>query len=205
MKNGIDVSEFNGTIDWPKVKAAGIDMVWVKASLGATYTDPRYITNTVMARAAGVKVGHYHFATLNSQNVAADATTEANFFISKLKQVPFDLPPVLDLEENKANLKPEQVKEWVITFQTVLDMWLKANNHQLSTILYSYMPFLNDLLPGGVDMHLWLAQYNSKPAPIRPKGWATDTEHRKLIAWQWSNQGKIDGIKGDVDLNRVFE
>jgi lysozyme len=202
MKQGIDVSEFNGAIDWPKVKAAGIEYAWIRSSLGVDYSDPLFLSNARAARAAGLSIGLYHFSTLNNKNVIADATAEAVFFLSKLSTVEWSLPPALDLEQNKAELTPAQVLQWAELFRNIVETIYPYQK----TVLYSYLNFLNAHLPLGIDMPLWLALYNNEANPVLPQGWdlKSASPARKLIAWQWTSKGKVNGIMGDVDLNRVY-
>jgi lysozyme len=196
---GIDVSEFNGVIDWQKVKNAGIEFAWIRSSLGVNYTDPRFLSNAQGATAAGIRVGLYHFASINNTNVPADATTEAVFFLSKLASVEWELPPILDLEENKIGLSPAQILLWAQVFRNVVETVYPLNK----VVLYSYLSFLNTHLPLGVDMPLWLALYNNDANPTLPQGWnSLAGPARKLLAWQWTNKGQVDGITGPVDLNR---
>jgi lysozyme len=202
MKAGIDVSEFNGAIDWPKVKETGIECAWIRSSLGVDYTDPLFLYNARSANLAGISVGLYHFASINNKNVVADATAEAVFFLSQLSAVDWSLPPALDVEENKAGLSPAQILQWIELFRNTVETIYPLQK----VALYSYLSFLNRHLPLGVDMPLWLALYNNDAEPVLPQGWNLQTASatRKLIAWQWTNKGTVDGIKGDVDLNRVF-
>ncbi len=200
MKKGIDVSQFNDLIDWKKVKESGVTHVWIRASLGVNFTDTRFKQNALGAVAEGLQVGLYHFASLNDQNVLQDAATEARFFASKLNSVNWNFNPVLDLESNEAGLEPQQVETWVNVFMETLEREIK-NLVPIAIkrpILYSYTPFLDSFLPKGLPYPLWLAQYNDKPAPLMPKGW------KELFAWQYSAKGRVDGIKTDVDMNRIY-
>src|ERR1043165_5723604 len=93
---GIDVSHYNGTINWTQVSAAGKTFAWCKATEGISYTDPTYATYMTGGNAAGVVMGAYHFARPASNS----ATDEANHFLAVASNHigAGYLPPALDLE-----------------------------------------------------------------------------------------------------------
>lgn len=193
----IDVSKWQGDIDWKKVKASGINQAYMKATQGVGYMDPNVKRESAEAIAAGVQIGYYHFSSLNDHNETQDATEEARWFVKVIKQLPKNtLPIVLDIEENKAlegqkPLSKDEVLAWIKAFFQELQV-LGYNDF----VLYSYTPFLDANLPtnhglGGVK--LWIAAYT--PKPKMPKGWVG------YWLWQYSCKGKVEGIKGDVDLN----
>ncbi|TND08287.1 MAG: lysozyme precursor [Bacteroidetes bacterium] len=199
--SGIDVSHHQGTIDWSKLKSADpaiglVNFVYIKATEGVGYIDPMALTYAQGAKAAGLRIGYYHFASLNDPNVSNDAAAEARYFDSQLKTLPAaDLVPVLDLETNKSNLSPQLVQQWITAFLDTMNQLGYP-----SVMLYSYQPFLDQYLPAGHPfgkLPLWLAQYRNVPQPTLPKGWTAYT------IWQYSNQGKLAGFTTNVDLNKA--
>lgn len=194
--NGIDVSHHQGVINWAKVinSAFHPEFVYVKCTQGIDYKDPLFLKNAQNAKTAGLKIGYYHFASLNNQDVLTDATTEAKWFISNIKMAPHsDMPLALDIEENKNNLSKDKVLLWINTF-------LKYLTHEgfNDYVIYSYSPFFNENLPSNHNLgniRLWIADYN--PPLILPKGW------NKAWLWQYTQTGKIPGITGNVDLNKT--
>lgn len=172
------------------------DFVYLKATQGVGYIDPNCKVNATAATKEGLRVGYYHYATLNSSNVEQDAKDEAKAFVKAVATLPDTvLPLALDIEENKAHLGRADVVKWIETFFNEL-----ATYGHKDVILYSYTPFLNDNLPvshnlGGIK--LWIAHYTNKPEPTLPYGWS----HYHI--WQYSAKGKVTGIVGDVDLNRT--
>lgn len=193
---GIDVSHHQGVINWTEVATDAIEFAIIKATEGTTYIDPKLIVNAEGAKKAGLKVSYYHFASLNTENIEADSKAEAGFFSSIIKKLPAaDLPLVLDIESNKANLKPELVRNWIMGFFAELEYL-----GHLDYVLYSYTPFLNANLPknhGLGWLRLWIAAYVNKPQPVLPAGW------KNYWLWQYSAKGSIAGIKGDVDMNKT--
>lgn len=185
---GIDVSHWQGQIDWGKVKASGIQFAFIKATEGKNYTDPRFFENAREARAAGIKVGFYHYATPSSPS---DSEQEANWFLSVVGTLPHDLPYAYDLEENKQGLAPVQLTQ--------------AANHWLERVysasgrlplVYSYPHFIQTQIVNGglVRYPLWLAFYRSGP-PADMGGWD------RWTVLQYTNQGEVSGISGPVDKN----
>jgi len=193
---GIDVSANNGKIDWSKVAKNNqkVDFAYIKASEGVGYMDAQLKTNATNAKANNIKIGYYHFCTLNKPtDVINDATTEAEYFLSCIKDLPaYDMPLVLDIETNKSLLTKAQVSQYIITFFDIL----KKKGHK-KYVIYSYTPFLNSNLPLNHEfgkIPLWIAAYTTTLK--LPKGWT------KEWIWQYSCTGSISGIKGNVDLNK---
>lgn len=191
----IDVSKYQGTIDWKVVKQKNpkIEGVYIKATEGVGYVDPKFEKNATGASAAGLDIGFYHFATLNSPDVLKDSAAEAKAFYNAIKKYKFQMPCVLDIERNDAKVSPENVLKYIQNF--VLTMQIYGIN---DVILYSYTPFLDANLPKNHDLgrilHLWIAAYT--PAPKLPNGWGL------YYLWQYSSKGRVEGIAGDVDLNK---
>ncbi len=182
---GIDVSHFQGTIDWTKVRASGKAFAFAKATEGVDLVDPTFSTNWAAMREAGIVRGAYHFFEPDD-----DAEAQANLFIATVELAPGDLPPALDVEvsdgESAAAIEAE-----VLT-------WLKAihAHYGVKPILYSDVTFLQRDLADGFDTYpLWIADY-SETAPTSIDSWT------KWSFWQYSQDGSVAGIEGKVDLDR---
>lgn len=190
----IDISHHNGIINWVEI-AKTVDSIFIKASQGQNYTDPMFIKNAIGAHTAGIKAGYYHYATLQSKTVEIDAKLEAIHFIEQVMKVALPgLGLVLDLEDPNINLSREETLTYVKTFFRYLVL-----NGYHDYMLYSGTHFLNDHLPINHQLgyvKLWIADYN-EPHFI-PIGW----EGIHLL--QYTNKGKIEGISGNVDLNRYI-
>lgn len=194
---GIDVSHHQGKIDWNKVATANtpkVEFVYIKASTGVGSIDPKALYNATEAKKNGLKIGYYHYCSLNNEDELQDSTDEANWFIKTMKGLPqADLPAVLDIEDPQilSSLDDGEVLAWIKNFFKVL------SNSGYKYVLYSYSPFLDQHLPanhGLGDVPLWIAQYRT--SLTLPKGWS------KYYLWQFSAKGKINGISTDVDLNK---
>lgn len=196
---GIDISHHNGAnirFDDVKKDKQQIEFAFIKATEGVNYIDPQLKYNAIEANKAGLKVSYYHFASLNTENVISDAKAEAKHFVSRIAALPVpDLPLVLDIETNKANLPATSVLLWINTFFAELEGYGYKDS-----ILYSYTPFLNLNLPKDHalgNIPLWIAHYTNLPAPRLPIGWD------KYKYWQYTAKGRCNGINGDVDMNRM--
>ena len=208
---GIDVSRFNGTIDWTAVRADGVRFAFVAASRGSgddcavfptsCGTDPNYAANYANARASGIRVGPYHRAFVDGGNEAellADARAEADVFIASVGTIGRkDLSPALDVETPFDVPGPNGLKKW-------LRVWVKRVHKQLGAkpLIYtnatSWSATGNTLEFARRGHHLWVANWGvSKPA-VPASNWAG----RSWTVWQYTSSGSITGIAGRVDLNR---
>jgi lysozyme len=202
--NGMDVSRYQWDIDWHQIKTpitplhGDILFSYVKATEGVGYIDPFAEKNAQGVKMAGLKLGYYHFATLNnSTNPAADAKSEAEAFLAAFKKLPeADLPPVLDIEANPSKLTPQQVLTYINSFFDTLKAGGVTNY-----IIYSYAYFLTANLPdnhGLGTVPLWIANYGKVQSPALPKGW------NDYLIWQYSSSGSFKGTNGKpvpCDLN----
>jgi lysozyme len=181
---GIDVSHHNGSIDWKKVKADEIKFVFIKATQGINYSKVDYFRNQApKALGNGLQVGAYHYAVFST---VPEAICEAQYFLSVIKDYKLTYPPVLDLEENKENASKKQLTDAAIAFMDVL----KHAGYQ--PVLYTGKSFLEaELDEKRIEYPLWIARYN-------------DELGRKADIWQYSSTGKVDGIKGNVDMNIAY-
>lgn len=190
---GIDVSHLQGDVDWQKVKAAGVQFVFLKATEGGTYTDPSFAAHRAALKALGLPCGAYHFFRPKGP---VDKQID-NFINAVGKLQPGELPPVLDIEvpeDWKGIAVPDRVK--------MILQWLNAVEKRLGMrpIVYINNPMARDELasdPALAKYLLWLAHYTTRPAPTVPKPWSN------WAFWQYSEHGTIDGINDkEVDLNR---
>jgi GH25 family lysozyme M1 (1,4-beta-N-acetylmuramidase) len=196
---GVDVSSYQGTINWTQVKGAGYTFAWAKATEGLSVTDSQYKNNAVNGVAAGVYMGAYHFAHPDDNPTNADAIDEANYFLSVAGSyiVSCELPPVLDYEVSTSLTSAEQtawIQNWMNTVKTATG---------ITPILYtdgSIASSLGSSLASYCD--LWIATDDGASTDIPPSS--------DLGAWNpnWSfNQynwtGTVAGISGsgNVDLD----
>ena len=188
MLSGIDVSHWEGTIDWKTVASSGYKFVYTKATESTTYTDDTLVPNVSGAASVGIPIGAYHFYRL-----AVDPKAQADFFLSKIKGLQLELPPSLDFEE-QTNIAPATVAK---SLKTWLDIVEAAVGRK--PIIYTSAYFWNTFVgtPSWADDYgLWVANYTAAPAPLLPKPW------KNYLFWQYTDKGAVPGISGDVDMNR---
>lgn len=185
--SGIDVSHFQGEVDWAAVKAAGIAFAFAKASDGNTYRDTQFQANWQGMKAAGLPRGAYHFYESND-----DPMTQANNFLSAVGQLEAtDLPPVIDIESTKGDFGGNSLA-------TNLQICLDAIESGLACtpIIYTNCSFWNANLNAEFGRYpLWIARYSTSP-PTIPNGWSAWT------FWQYSESGTVPGVTGAVDLDQ---
>jgi GH25 family lysozyme M1 (1,4-beta-N-acetylmuramidase) len=184
---GIDVSYYQGVVDWNRVKAAGIDFAFIRVSDGEVFKDPKFTNNWSGARSAGVIRGAYQFFRPN-QNIAA----QARIMIDAIgEHQPGDLPPVLDVEATggvSAKNLATKIGQWVD--QVEAEVGVKP-------IIYTGKYFWRDQVGGSTafeDHPLWIAHFTAL-CPSIPAPWSRWTFH------QHSEKGKVAGITGNVDLD----
>ena len=183
--HGIDVSAYQGRIDWAEVARHQVRFAFIKASEGVTLRDSRFRRNWTAARQAGIYRGAYHYFQPNY-----DGARQADLFTRTVPLAPGDLPPVLDVEHTEFHD--------VALMRHHVGLWLRLveRHYGARPILYSNYSFYRRYLAGHFDGYpLWLAHYEVE-APRLPR--------EKWIIWQHSDEAYIPGIRGAVDFN-VFQ
>jgi len=184
---GIDVSHWDGAIDWAKMKAAGVEFAFMKATEGTTFTDPAFATYWREAPQDGVIRGAYHFF-----RPAVDPIQQADFFVATAGiPGPGDLPLTLDLEVTD-NLPAATVAKAALAFLGRVE--------ELSgrvPIIYTSARVFDTVLatPSGFDHYLlWDAQWNVTCPSISSPTWT------RWTVWQYSNTGQLGGLS-NLDVN----
>lgn len=193
---GIDVSNYQGQIDWQQVKNAGVEFVMIRAAFrgygnGLLYEDLSAQANYQGAKAAGLKVGAYIFSQAIS---VEEAREEAQYIMEVTKNWELDMPLVYDWEcladdYRTVGVDARQLTDYTIAFcDTVqaagFDPMIYFNPSQSHKEMY-----LAELTEYG----FWLAMYTDQ----------MDYPY-KVDMWQYTNQGSVPGIQGNVDINLYF-
>ena len=182
--SGIDVSKWQGVVNWKEVQAAGVAFAFARATYGTTEIDSSFVDNWQGMKDAGIARGAYHFFL-----AAEDPTQQAEFFIRTVGNLgPDDLPPVIDVESDSgvsSNL--------VANVQTWLDA--VAQGLGRTPIIYTAPSYWNANMNSDFGKYpLWVAEYGvSQPKAVN--GWTDWT------FWQYSESGKVSGVNGSVDLD----
>lgn len=194
---GIDVSSYEGTVNWTQVKAGGYTFAFAKASEGVGLTDSYFVGNEINGTAAGVYIGAYHFAHPENNTAVA----EANYFLSVAR--PYIktcyLPPVLDLEDPPSGpslssyFTPAQLTAWVQTWMTTV-----KDSTGISPIIY-IGPSNASYVDSSLNVWgLWIDDYNSNPANPPPNIGVWKNWNFKQYSWT----GTIPGISGTNNVDQ---
>ena len=185
--DGIDVSKHQGVINWETLKKnPKIKYVYIKATEGSNLVDENYRTNIQNARKAGFKVGSYHFLS-NKSSVA----TQFQNFANTAHRDEQDLIPVIDVEVCK-QWTPQQLRDSLMVFAKMVEDY-----YGCKPIIYTYETFFKSYL-GKAFAHypIFIAKYPRNPND-KP-----NIDGVKWIMWQFSEKGRLNGVKGYVDLGR---
>lgn len=191
--HGIDVSKFQGTIDWQRVGRMQLieneddtlrpSFVFIKATEGQGLADRAFRRNWAGARRAGLRRGAYHFYL-----PFRDPVRQANHFIRTVQLETGDFAPVLDIELNA--LKPDAA---IIRDLTVWLNLIEAH-YGIRPIIYTNSYFYKKFIRGHFDEYpLWIADYSNDRLAGYPSG--------RVQFWQHSKSGQCAGIGGQVDFN----
>ena len=188
--HGIDVSRWQGKIDWPVVARSGVSFAFIKATEGGDVADPAFQENWRSAARAGVARGAYHFFYL-----CRPAAEQARWFIAHVPRAAGALPPVLDIEWNHASRScrtrpdPATVRAEIATFQRIVSARFGQR-----PLIYTTVDFWRDNDLGRLrGEEFWLRSVAGHPRGTFPgQNWSF---------WQYSGTGVVPGIAGAADLN----
>lgn len=177
---GIDVSKYQGTVNWPKVaKDSTIKFVYIKATEGTSIQDPMYRTNITKAKKAGLLVGSYHL--YSSKTTAYQQMGNIRKVIKKSEQ---DLVPVLDIEgHHSGRLYMERVDKL---------LELMEKEYGVKPIIYTSEKVYKLHFSGKkyANYHIFIANYRGYPTT-------------RFTLWQYTETGHCPGISGCVDFIRI--
>lgn len=190
MKNGIDVSKYQGNIAWKQVKDSGIDFAIIKAggSDDGFYTDPTFEANYKNAKAVGMPVGAYYI--VGSLCVSeADGIADAERFLKMLEGKTFEYPVYIDLELTSPATK-SGTTDAVLAFCRTMEQ----AGYFCGVYASDISGFKDRLELSRLKTRaLWVASYDSMPKYVSSYG-----------IWQKSSTGRVPGIVGDVDLDECY-
>jgi lysozyme len=187
----IDVSTWNGNIDWDKVYKSGVRYAMIRSSFGVenpNQVDNKFVRNITNAQRAGVKCGIYHYSYARS---ATEAKKEADFCLKTIKNYKIDLPVAFDIEDSsQTHLGKDTLTSIVIAFCDRIKSagyrpMLYCNPNWLCNYLHK------DKLINKYD--IWLAN------------WGVSAPSYNCAIWQYSENGSVPGISGSVDMNWIYK
>ncbi|MDR6756660.1 lysozyme [Mycoplana sp. BE70] len=187
--HGIDISKWNGDIDWPTVKDSGVSFAFIKATEGTDRIDQRFDDYWRGAKTAGVAHAPYHFYYFCST-----PDDQADWFIRNVPKSAALLPPVLDAEWNPASPTcrkrppPEVVRADLQRFLDRIE-----SHYGKRPIIYTTVDFHRQNMVGYFgNYHLWLRSVADHPENVYGRKWTF---------WQYTSTGVVPGISGDTDIN----
>lgn len=164
-----------------------VSFIYIKSTEGTTVRNRYFASDYLKARKHGIKVGAYHFFSLKSS-----AKVQANYFVNHTLFRKGDFPPVLDVEPTNSQIKriggDEVLMNRIRTFMDIVE-----RRTGMRPILYISQNFINTHMDNAADIkqkyNVWIARYGQYKPDV------------KLVYWQLCQDGKVNGIKGDVDIN----
>lgn len=183
VKRGVDLSHYQGLVNFQQVAAAGLDFVYLKATQGTDYTDPTYAQHASAVAKTALLHGAYHYFQPDQDPVA-----QARHFVQQVRMSRHSMPPMLDVE-TVGQASADTIRKGVL-------IWLQHVHQALNCrpILYSYGDFWQQNLGPALNAYpFWLADYS--------KSLQVPTGLQNLRLWQYSATGRVPGIENQVDLD----
>lgn len=190
---GIDISKWQGVIDWQAVRSAGTRFAFIKATEGGDHIDPKFLDNWNGAKAAGVARGAYHFVFW-----CRPAHEQVVWFTQHIPRDPDALPPVLDVEWNSHSKTCPQRISKDLALEKIRLMLDELEKHTgKRPVIYTDIPFHEEVLEGQFrDYVFWIRSTAAEPSTrYRDRDWGF---------WQFTTTGRVPGITGNVDRNAFF-
>ena len=182
--HGVDVSHYQGKVNWTTVAEQDIRFAFLKATEGLTYQDSFFQRNWAQLDTLDIYRGAYHYF-----HADRSAQHQAFNFIQTVRLFPGDMPPVVDVEVTK-DASPTELRRKLQTWLTMVEI-----HYQRRPIIYTYQNFYNEYLSGYFDDYpIWIARYNQHQTPELK-------DDQRWHFWQYGERGSVAGIRGPVDLN----
>lgn len=194
MTHGIDVSEFDGEINWPQVKNAGIQFAILRCGYGQSGADWRFSDYYANAKPAGLALGTYFYSY--ALNTAA-AAREAQHTLRLIEGKSFELPVWLDMEDADHYKEEHGFSFTRAHITAICQSWLagmRPSGRKLGVYASEYwLENYIDVSALGSDCDIWLAQWSERP-----------TYPGRYDVWQYTDRGHVPGIAGAVDMDYAY-
>lgn len=187
---GVDISSYQGDIEWQILSSQNIDFAFIKATEGSSFVDPYFTYNYSEAQKCSISIGAYHFFSYDSKGLS-----QAKNFIDTVKPFEGMLPPVIDLEfygDKEENPKSrDEVRSELNDMLFALEEY-----YGMKPIIYATEKSYNFYLSGEYEEYdIWIRNVISTPNLSDDREWSF---------WQFTNREKLDGYKGEekyIDVN----
>jgi lysozyme len=202
QSKGLDVSNWNGTIKWASVAAAGYQFAFAKATEGISYTDATYTPNRNGSESAGLVFGGYHFARPAGSTIAAataSAIAQADHFLAVAAPQPGELPPVLDLETT-GKLPASRLLAWTLAWLGEVYARMGVEPFIYTSPLFWKANLGNSTAAAAAGTPLWIAHWTKSSQPLVP---AANWNGSGWTFWQWTNCLAVKGLKHCADGDRM--
>lgn len=199
FKKGIDVSKWQGTVDWEKVKAAGIEFAMLRAGYGQGNIDPQFVRSADECTRLGIPFGVYWFSYAYTTEMA---TQEAKFCIDAVSKYRLSYPVAFDFEYDSVDYASEQgvavTKELASAMARAFCSTVEDNGYY--PMIYANPNYLSAYFDRDLPMEydIWLAQWPRNPDPAQEPAQAGGM-------WQYTSSGTVAGISGRVDLDAAYK
>ena len=202
---GIDVSRYNGNIDWNAVKKSGIDFAMIRVGFrgygqeGNFALDPKFKDNIEGAKKAGLKVGIYFVTQAVNET---EAIEEANWVLDKIKDYKLEMPVAIDVEysgDANHNGRADHIDK--VTRTTIIEVFCKnIQNAGYTPIVYLNIDWATNFVNMSklTEYDTWIAHYRNNP-DLAP------SYSGNYTIWQYTSSGSINGVNGDVDCNICYK
>ena len=186
--HGIDISRWQGSINWNAVRTSGVSFVFIKATEGGDHADPnfrRYWAETGQARIPRGAYHYFYFCRSGAQQAA--------WFIANVPRERGALPPVLDLEWTASKTCPRRPPSHEVLREAKIFKDILHRHYGQRPIIYTTVDFYRDNNLGSWPEEFWLRSVAGHPQYVYPG--------QRWTFWQYTGTGIVPGVQGNVDLN----
>ncbi|MDB6182386.1 GH25 family lysozyme [Paracoccus fistulariae] len=186
--HGIDISRWQGNIDWNRVRGSGISFAFIKSTEGGDHVDPNFRRYWYEAAQARIPRGAYHYYYF-----CRSGFEQAQWFIRSVPREVGSMPPVIDLEWTNSKTCPRRPSPAEVKREASVFMDIVGRHYGQRPIIYTTVDFYRDNRLGDMRAEFWLRSVADHPR-VRYPG-------QRWAFWQYTGTGIVPGIQGDVDLN----
>ncbi|MDT1062921.1 GH25 family lysozyme [Paracoccus sp. CPCC 101403] len=186
--HGIDISRYQGNIDWGRVRGSGVSFAFIKATEGADHADPNFRRYWYEAGQARIPRGAYHYFYF-----CRSGAQQAAWFIANVPRERGAMPPVIDLEWTASKTCPRRPPSDEVLREAKIFKDILHRHYGQRPIIYTTVDFYRDNNLGSWPEEFWLRSVAGHPRIVYPG--------QPYSFWQYTGTGIVPGVQGNVDLN----